>query len=141
MVVDVVSSSTGNRYFINLKLVPAMDLACQSEMVKWRIEGSNSMASIDSGEEEVICLGILEGGTELEAAINPKVIENSEGARTTPSIVAFNQKGELLVGTPAKRQAVTNPTNTVFGTKRLIGRRFVTKESVQSSKLSTMAVG
>ncbi|GKV26598.1 hypothetical protein SLEP1_g35867 [Rubroshorea leprosula] len=55
---------------------------------------------------------------------NPKVIENSEGSRTTPSVVAFNQKGELLVGTPAKRQAVTNPTNTLFGTKRLIGRRF-----------------
>ena len=55
---------------------------------------------------------------------NPKVIENAEGARTTPSVVAFNQKGELLVGTPAKRQAVTNPTNTLFGTKRLIGRRF-----------------
>ncbi|KAI3712323.1 hypothetical protein L1987_70874 [Smallanthus sonchifolius] len=53
-----------------------------------------------------------------------KVIENAEGARTTPSVVAFNQKGELIVGTPAKRQAVTNPTNTVFGTKRLIGRRF-----------------
>ncbi|KAH9655282.1 Heat shock 70 kDa protein 10 [Citrus sinensis] len=55
---------------------------------------------------------------------NPKVIENSEGSRTTPSVVAFNQKGELLVGTPAKRQAVTNPTNTLFGTKRLIGRKF-----------------
>ncbi|XP_020082622.1 heat shock 70 kDa protein, mitochondrial-like [Ananas comosus] len=55
---------------------------------------------------------------------NPKVIENSEGSRTTPSVVAFTPKGELLVGTPAKRQAVTNPANTFFGTKRLIGRRF-----------------
>lgn len=54
----------------------------------------------------------------------PKVVENSEGSRTTPSVVAFNPKGEILVGTPAKRQAVTNPTNTIFGTKRLIGRRF-----------------
>ncbi|KAL4353900.1 hypothetical protein GQ457_06G003140 [Hibiscus cannabinus] len=63
------------------------------------------------------CVAVMEGK-------NPKVIENSEGARTTPSVVAFNQKGELLVGTPAKRQAVTNPTNTVFGTKRLIGRRY-----------------
>ncbi|WOK95404.1 heat shock 70 kDa protein, mitochondrial [Canna indica] len=63
------------------------------------------------------CVSVMEGK-------NPKVIENAEGARTTPSVVAFNQKGELLVGTPAKRQAVTNPTNTLFGTKRLIGRRF-----------------
>jgi molecular chaperone DnaK len=47
----------------------------------------------------------------------PRVIENSEGARTTPSVVAFTPKGERLVGTPAKRQAVTNPTNTLFGTE------------------------
>ncbi|KAI4318450.1 hypothetical protein MLD38_032151 [Melastoma candidum] len=52
------------------------------------------------------CVALMEGK-------NPKVIENAEGARTTPSVVAFNQKGELLVGTPAKRQAVTNPTNTM----------------------------
>ncbi|CAA2961323.1 heat shock 70 kDa protein, mitochondrial-like isoform X2 [Olea europaea var. sylvestris] len=66
---------------------------------------------------------------------NPKVIENSEGARTTPSVVAFNQKGELLVGTPAKRQAVTNPTNTVFGTKRLIGRRFDDPQTQKEMKM------
>jgi molecular chaperone DnaK len=54
----------------------------------------------------------------------PKVIENSEGDRTTPSIVAFAEDGEVLVGQPAKRQAVTNPTNTLFAVKRLIGRRF-----------------
>ncbi|KAM7470573.1 hypothetical protein LguiA_008756 [Lonicera macranthoides] len=63
------------------------------------------------------------------------VIENSEGSRTTPSVVAFNQKGELLVGTPAKRQAVTNPTNTIFGTKRLIGRKF---DDPQTQKEMTM---
>ncbi|XP_048439805.1 heat shock 70 kDa protein, mitochondrial [Pyrus x bretschneideri] len=63
------------------------------------------------------CVAVTEGK-------NPKVIENSEGARTTPSVVAMNPKGELLVGTPTKRQAVTNPTNTVSGTKRLIGRHF-----------------
>jgi len=74
------------------------------------------------------CVALMEGK-------NPKVIENSEGARTTPSVVAFNQKGELLVGTPAKRQAVTNPTNTVFGTKRLIGRRFEDPQTQKEMKM------
>lgn len=55
---------------------------------------------------------------------SPKVIENAEGARTTPSIVAFSDKGEKLVGMPAKRQAVTNPTGTMYAAKRLIGRAF-----------------
>jgi molecular chaperone DnaK len=67
------------------------------------------------------CVSILEGGT-------PKVIENSEGARTTPSIVAYMEDGEILVGAPAKRQAVTNPRNTLYAVKRLIGRRFEEKE-------------
>ncbi|XVF61464.1 hypothetical protein PTKIN_Ptkin08bG0131300 [Pterospermum kingtungense] len=66
---------------------------------------------------------------------NAKVIENSEGARTTPSVVAFNQQGELLVGIPAKRQAVTNPTNTFFGTKRLIGRRFDDAQTQKEMKM------
>jgi molecular chaperone DnaK len=63
------------------------------------------------------CVAILEGG-------KPKVIENSEGARTTPSIVAYTNDGEVLVGQSAKRQAVTNPKNTLFAVKRLIGRKF-----------------
>ena len=63
------------------------------------------------------CVAVLEGGT-------PKVIENSEGARTTPSIVAFGSDDEVLVGQSAKRQAVTNPTDTLFAVKRLIGRKF-----------------
>ncbi|SDE46953.1 molecular chaperone DnaK [Belnapia rosea] len=63
------------------------------------------------------CVAIMEGGT-------PKVVENAEGMRTTPSMVAFAKSGETLVGMPAKRQAVTNPTNTIFAVKRLIGRRF-----------------
>jgi molecular chaperone DnaK len=63
------------------------------------------------------CVAIMEGG-------KPRVIENSEGDRTTPSIVAFTKDGEVLVGQSAKRQAVTNPHNTVFAVKRLIGRRF-----------------
>jgi molecular chaperone DnaK len=67
------------------------------------------------------CVAILEGG-------QPKVIENSEGARTTPSIVAYMEDGEILVGAPAKRQAVTNPKNTLYAVKRLIGRRFEEKE-------------
>src|SRR5881396_4279887 len=67
------------------------------------------------------CVAIMEGG-------QPKVIENSEGARTTPSIVAYLEDGEILVGAPAKRQAVTNAKNTIFAVKRLIGRRFEEKE-------------
>jgi molecular chaperone DnaK len=63
------------------------------------------------------CVAVMEGK-------NPKVIENAEGARTTPSVVAVNNDGELLVGQPAKRQAVTNPENTFFAIKRLIGRRY-----------------
>ncbi|MEM7567658.1 MAG: Hsp70 family protein, partial [Pseudomonadota bacterium] len=63
------------------------------------------------------CVAVMDGK-------DPKVIENSEGARTTPSMVAFTDDGERLVGQPAKRQAVTNPTNTLFAIKRLIGRTY-----------------
>lgn len=63
------------------------------------------------------------------------MIENAEGGRTTPSVVSFNPKGDLLVGTPAKRQAVTNPQNTFFGTKRLIGRRFDDPQTQKESKM------
>lgn len=74
------------------------------------------------------CISIIEGG-------QPKVIENSEGARTTPSIVAYTDDGEILVGAPAKRQAVTNPKNTLYAVKRLIGRRFEDKEVQKDIKL------
>ncbi|HSQ04633.1 MAG TPA: molecular chaperone DnaK, partial [Burkholderiales bacterium] len=67
------------------------------------------------------CVAVMENG-------QPKVIENSEGARTTPSVVAYMEDGEILVGAPAKRQAVTNPKNTLYAVKRLIGRRFEEKE-------------
>jgi molecular chaperone DnaK len=67
------------------------------------------------------CVAVMENG-------QPKVIENSEGARTTPSIVAYTEDGEILVGASAKRQAVTNPKNTIYAVKRLIGRRFEEKE-------------
>jgi molecular chaperone DnaK len=73
------------------------------------------------------CVSVMEGG-------KPKVIENSEGARTTPSVVAFTKDGERLIGQPAKRQAVTNPDNTIFAVKRLIGRRFddpITKKDTE----------
>jgi len=63
------------------------------------------------------CVAVMEGAT-------PKVIENAEGMRTTPSIVAFTEDGERLTGQPAKRQAVTNPERTFFAVKRLIGRRY-----------------
>ena len=63
------------------------------------------------------CMAVMEGG-------QGTVLENSEGARTTPSIVAFTKSGERLVGQAAKRQAVTNPKNTVFSSKRLIGRKY-----------------
>jgi molecular chaperone DnaK len=67
------------------------------------------------------CVAIMEGNS-------TKVIENSEGARTTPSIVAYQEDGEILVGASAKRQAVTNPKNTIYAVKRLIGRKFTEKE-------------
>ena len=67
------------------------------------------------------CVSVIENG-------QPKVIENAEGARTTPSIIAYTNDGEILVGAPAKRQAVTNPKNTLYAVKRLIGRKFEEKE-------------
>ena len=77
---------------------------------------SNKIIGIDLGTTNS-CVAVMEGK-------NARVIENEEGMRTTPSMVAFTEDGEVLVGMPAKRQAVTNPTNTVFAVKRLIGRRF-----------------
>jgi molecular chaperone DnaK len=74
------------------------------------------------------CVAIMEGG-------KPKVIENSEGSRTTPSVVAFTEDGEVLVGASAKRQAVTNAKNTIYAVKRLIGRKFDEKETQKDIKL------
>ena len=74
------------------------------------------------------CVAVMENG-------QPKVIENSEGARTTPSIVAYMEDGEILTGAPAKRQAVTNPKNTLYAVKRLIGRRFADAEVQKSLKI------
>lgn len=74
------------------------------------------------------CVAIMDGG-------QVKVLENSEGDRTTPSIIAYTQDGEILVGQPAKRQAVTNPKNTLFAIKRLIGRRFSDEESQRDANI------
>jgi len=80
------------------------------------------------------CVAIMEGG-------KPKVIENSEGTRTTPSIVAYMEDGEVLVGAPAKRQAVTNPRNTLYAIKRLIGRKFEEKEVQKDIDLMPYTIG
>src|SRR5450432_1461672 len=91
------------------------------ERVNDSVHGKNSyfmakVLGIDLGTTNS-CMSVMEGG-------DPVVLENSEGARTTPSIVAFADNGERLVGQSAKRQAVTNPTNTIYAVKRLIGRRY-----------------
>ncbi|GBE13386.1 chaperone protein DnaK [bacterium BMS3Bbin14] len=79
------------------------------------------------------CVAIMDGGT-------PKVIENAEGNRTTPSVVAFSDNGERLVGQVAKRQAVTNPTRTLFAIKRLIGRKFTDPEVKKSIEISPFKI-
>ena len=79
------------------------------------------------------CVAVMEGG-------KPKVIENSEGARTTPSVVAYTDDGEILVGAPAKRQAVTNAKNTVYAVKRLIGRKFDDPEVQKAIKVSPFKI-
>jgi molecular chaperone DnaK len=79
------------------------------------------------------CVAIMEGG-------KPKVIENSEGARTTPSVVAYMEDGEILVGAPAKRQAVTNAKNTIYAVKRLIGRKFEDAEVQKAKQLSPFTI-
>src|SRR5436853_7104992 len=80
------------------------------------------------------CVAIMEGG-------KPKVIENSEGSRTTPSVVAYAEDGEILGGAPAKRQAVTNARNTVYAVKRLTGRRFEEKEVQKDNHLMPYKIG
>src|ERR687890_891724 len=79
------------------------------------------------------CVAVMEGG-------EPVVIPNSEGSRTTPSMVAFSESGERLVGQIAKRQAITNPENTVFAVKRLIGRRFDSPEAKKAISLAPFKV-
>ncbi|AYN24889.1 molecular chaperone DnaK [Buchnera aphidicola] len=79
------------------------------------------------------CVAIMDGN-------KPRVLENSEGDRTTPSIIAYTQKGEVLVGQPAKRQAITNPKNTLFAIKRLIGRKFKDDEVQRDIKIMPYSI-
>ena len=79
------------------------------------------------------CVALLEG-------VEPHVVSNAEGARTTPSIVGFAASGEKLIGQIAKRQSVTNPENTVFAVKRLIGRRFDSEEVTSFSAVTPFTV-
>src|SRR5580692_10830700 len=79
------------------------------------------------------CVSVMEGG-------EPVVVPNSEGSRTTPSMVGFTESGERLVGQIAKRQAITNPEATVFAVKRLMGRRFDSPESKKAMSISSFRV-
>ncbi len=94
---------------------------------------SSQSKSVDGGAIIGIDLGTTNSCVAIMEGRNPRVIENTEGARTTPSVVAFQADGTRLVGLAAKRQGVTNPDNTLYATKRLIGRRIKDKE-VQSVK-------
>src|SRR5437868_15494102 len=81
-----------------------------------------------------IDLGTTNSCVAIMSAGDPVVIANAEGNRTTPSVVAINQKGERLVGQIAKRQAITNPENTIYSIKRLMGRKFDSKEVQEAMK-------
>ena len=85
---------------------------------------AQSTAAAPTGPVIGIDLGTTNSAVAVMEGKTPKILENSEGGRTTPSIVAFTKDGERLVGIPAKRQAVVNPSDTLFATKRLIGRRY-----------------
>src|SRR5512146_1664466 len=95
-----------------------------------RILYMSKVIGIDLGTTNS-CVAVMEGG-------EPVVIANAEGSRTTPSMVAFTESGERLVGQQAKRQAVTNPENTLFAIKRLIGRKFDTDEVQKDIKISPL---
>ena len=79
------------------------------------------------------CVSVIEGGV-------PRIIENAEGARTTPSVVAFSDDAETLIGAPAKRQAIANPQHTLFAIKRLIGRRYNDKEVTKMRKTAAFKI-
>lgn len=106
-----------SRHVSSKKLVLKWTFLLNNNTWNFRSEGvKGAVIGIDLGTTNS-CVAVMEGK-------QAKVIENSEGSRTTPSVVAFSKEGERLVGMPAKRQAVTNSANTFYATKRLIGRRF-----------------
>jgi len=111
----------------NLNKVAAGVRAFHAQRTAAAAAGAGEIIGIDLGTTNS-CVAVMEGK-------NPRVIENSEGARTTPSTVAILEDDERLVGMPAKRQAVTNPENTLYAVKRLIGRKFADKETQEVSKL------
>jgi len=124
---SIISSS---RQFSGLTSNPAQTATALAQRmeVRYKSDGvKGAVIGVDLGTTNS-CVAVMEG----KAA---KVIENAEGARTTPSVVAFGADGEKLVGMPAKRQAVTNSENTFYATKRLIGRRFDDKEIQKEMKL------
>ena len=125
-----------------------LQLAARSTLLKTAVRPATAasarcMSSIGADAGDIIgidlgttnsCVAVMEGSA-------PRVIENSEGARTTPSIMAIIDGGERLVGMPARRQAVTNPENTFYGTKRLIGRQFDDVKHLQDMVPYTMFKG
>lgn len=112
-------------HFCGLNLLYSRILTLQSFYCYSSDKVRGYVIGIDLGTTNS-CVAVMEGKT-------PKVLENSEGARTTPSVVAFSKDGERLVGMPAKRQAVTNSENTLYATKRLIGRRFDDAEVIKEA--------
>ncbi|KAF6257713.1 heat shock protein Hsp70C [Scenedesmus sp. NREL 46B-D3] len=101
----------------------------------WALVPPDCVASVRADEVIGIDLGTTNSCVAVMEGKTARVIENAEGQRTTPSIVAFTKDGERLVGIPAKRQAVTNPTNTVYATKRLIGRAFKDEQTQKETKM------
>jgi molecular chaperone DnaK len=100
-------------FLVQIWVVSAPNYFCS---ISAKPKASEYVIGIDLGTTNS-CVSVIEGGL-------PKVIANAEGERTTPSVVAFTKDGQRIVGTPAKRQAITNPENTLYATKRLIGRRY-----------------
>ena len=103
------NSKVTGMYLMHISTRFAHDILLQGPVIGIDLGTTNSCVSVMEGQQA-------------------RVIENSEGARTTPSVIAFTKHGERLVGLPAKRQAVVNPSNTVFAFKRLIGRKFKDSE-------------
>jgi molecular chaperone DnaK len=114
---------------------PGQVAATQAGAVREFTRGTAARKAKDLGDIIGIDLGTTNSCVAIMEGRTPRVIENAEGARTTPSVVAFSNDGQRLVGLPAKRQAVTNPENTLYAVKRLIGRKYTDKEVQNVSKL------